>query len=310
MNIAILQAIFQAFGPIESVRVLSHKNCGFINFEHQEDAVRARKNLQNKEILGPGSGTVRIGFAKAPSADDINNGEPGFVSLTSQQQQSQQPLPPQSQQQQQQYQQPQMIPPYYQSFPQQRSQPYALHNQPGVAFPGTAPPVNSTPPNASTIASASTPNSLDPNNSNYNLSTDTYQATQWATAMMMTTMMMNASGKQSTTQPSLYSAIAAERHFIMQQLCHSTDTIQLNNNERPPISYYSVIPSVPELSADRTLEPLRLRDMRKRLESGQALQEVEMIAHECMNEIVELCSGKEEQRKGQRSNKANKNLLR
>ncbi|KAI8334414.1 hypothetical protein BC941DRAFT_454591 [Chlamydoabsidia padenii] len=264
MNIAILQAIFQAFGPIESVRVLSHKNCGFINFEHQEDAVRARKNLQNKEILGPGSGTVRIGFAKAPSADDINNGEPGFVSLPSQQQQ-QSPL------------QNQMMPPYYQMYqpPQQQQRPQ--QSQPSFGAP--VPQHNSSVP-------------MDPNNSNYSLSTDTYQATQWATAMMMTTMMMNASGKQSTTQPSLYSAIAAERQFIIQQLCQSTDTIsqQQINNERTPISYFSAIPSVPELSSDRSLEPLRLRDMRKRLESGQSLQEVELIAHECMNEIVELCS--------------------
>lgn len=79
MNPAILRSIFQPFGPIESVRVLSHKNCGFVNFEHQEDAVRARKSLQNKEILGPGTGTVRIGFAKVPTnsvdeGDDANNG--------------------------------------------------------------------------------------------------------------------------------------------------------------------------------------------------------------------------------------------
>jgi hypothetical protein len=66
INPAILRTIFQAFGAIESVRVLSHKNCGFINFDHQEDAVRARKTLQNKEILGVGTGPVRIGFAKVP----------------------------------------------------------------------------------------------------------------------------------------------------------------------------------------------------------------------------------------------------
>lgn len=64
MDPSILRTIFQAFGAIESVRVLSNKNCGFINFDHQEDAVRARKALQNKEILGPGTGAVRIGFAK------------------------------------------------------------------------------------------------------------------------------------------------------------------------------------------------------------------------------------------------------
>jgi RNA recognition motif-containing protein len=67
MNPAVLRSIFQSFGSIESIRILSHKNCGFVNFERQEDAVRARKQMQNKEILGPGTGTVRVGFAKAPT---------------------------------------------------------------------------------------------------------------------------------------------------------------------------------------------------------------------------------------------------
>jgi hypothetical protein len=60
------------------------------------------------------------------------------------------------------------------------------------------------------------------------------------------------------------------------------------------LTYFSVIPPVPELNADRKLEPLRLRDMRKRLENDeqQSLEEIESIALECMEEIVELCSGK------------------
>lgn len=78
MDSSILRSIFQAFGPIESVRVLSNKNCGFINFDHQEDAVRARKAMQNKEILGPGSGAVRIGFAKVlPNIPDDAEEIPG-----------------------------------------------------------------------------------------------------------------------------------------------------------------------------------------------------------------------------------------
>lgn len=67
INPALLRSLFHSYGTIESIRILSHKNCGFVNFERQEDAVRARKMLQNKEILGPGTGTVRIGFAKAPA---------------------------------------------------------------------------------------------------------------------------------------------------------------------------------------------------------------------------------------------------
>lgn len=62
-----LDAIFSRYGPIESTRVLTHKNCGFVNFETVEHAVRARQLLNGKEIF-PGAGPVRIGFAKAPSA--------------------------------------------------------------------------------------------------------------------------------------------------------------------------------------------------------------------------------------------------
>lgn len=46
--------------------MLTHKNCGFVNFESLEDAVRAKKALQNTEIMGPNTGAVRIGFAKVP----------------------------------------------------------------------------------------------------------------------------------------------------------------------------------------------------------------------------------------------------
>ncbi|GAA6008981.1 hypothetical protein JCM10207_004054 [Rhodosporidiobolus poonsookiae] len=62
-----LLAIFSAFGPIESARVLTHKSCGFVNFERLDDAVAARKALNNREILGAEVGVVRIGFAKVPT---------------------------------------------------------------------------------------------------------------------------------------------------------------------------------------------------------------------------------------------------
>ena len=62
-----LQAIFGVYGKIESSRVLMHKNCGFVNFETTESAVKAKSALNGKEIF-PGAGPVRIGYAKAPSS--------------------------------------------------------------------------------------------------------------------------------------------------------------------------------------------------------------------------------------------------
>jgi protein JSN1 len=66
-TISSLEAIFRNFGNIESTRVLTHKNCGFVNFEMLDSAVRARSSLNGKEIF-PGAGPVRIGYAKVPSA--------------------------------------------------------------------------------------------------------------------------------------------------------------------------------------------------------------------------------------------------
>lgn len=62
-----LQAIFGIHGKIESSRVLMHKNCGFVNFETMESAIKAKSALNGKEIF-PGAGPVRIGYAKAPSS--------------------------------------------------------------------------------------------------------------------------------------------------------------------------------------------------------------------------------------------------
>ncbi|EPS38336.1 hypothetical protein H072_8011 [Dactylellina haptotyla CBS 200.50] len=75
-----LVAIFQTYGPIESARVLTHKNCGFVNFERIESAVQSRAVLNGKEIF-PGAGPVRIGFAKVPTTP--NAGTPGPIGTPS-----------------------------------------------------------------------------------------------------------------------------------------------------------------------------------------------------------------------------------
>ncbi|CCX04549.1 hypothetical protein FPQ18DRAFT_70861 [Pyronema domesticum] len=65
--------IFQPFGTVESARVLTHKNCGFINYTTPEHAIQARIALNGKEIF-PGAGPTRIGFAKPSSSG--SNGTP------------------------------------------------------------------------------------------------------------------------------------------------------------------------------------------------------------------------------------------
>jgi protein JSN1 len=74
---AAILSVFSPYGPIESARVLTHKNCGFINFERLDDAVRARKALNGRDILGSDVGAIRIGFAKVPvkNGQETANGE-------------------------------------------------------------------------------------------------------------------------------------------------------------------------------------------------------------------------------------------
>ncbi|KAM5438616.1 hypothetical protein MferCBS31731_004907 [Microsporum ferrugineum] len=72
-----LDAIFNVYGKIESTRVLTHKNCGFVNFERVESATQAKSLLNGKEIF-PGAGPVRIGYAKVPATPVSETpGQPG-----------------------------------------------------------------------------------------------------------------------------------------------------------------------------------------------------------------------------------------
>lgn len=64
-----LTELFKAYGPIISARVLTHKNCGFVNFERVESAIQAKTTYNGKEIF-PGGGPIRINFAKPPSASN------------------------------------------------------------------------------------------------------------------------------------------------------------------------------------------------------------------------------------------------
>ncbi|CAG8043873.1 unnamed protein product [Penicillium salamii] len=75
-----LEAIFGMYGKIESTRVLTHKNCGFVNFDRLDSAVQAKSLLNGKEIF-PGAGPVRIGYAKVPGASAT--GTPGANGIQS-----------------------------------------------------------------------------------------------------------------------------------------------------------------------------------------------------------------------------------
>ncbi|KAG9236978.1 hypothetical protein BJ875DRAFT_481718 [Amylocarpus encephaloides] len=71
-TVSTLMEMFKSHGPIISARVLTHKNCGFVNFERLDSAMSAKAAMNGKEIF-PGAGPVRINFAKPPSP----SGTPG-----------------------------------------------------------------------------------------------------------------------------------------------------------------------------------------------------------------------------------------
>ena len=65
-TVSSLNVIFSQFGSIEFARVLTHKNCGFVNFENVQSAIGAKAQYNGKEIF-PGCGPVRVGYAKEQS---------------------------------------------------------------------------------------------------------------------------------------------------------------------------------------------------------------------------------------------------
>lgn len=68
---AILERVFSLFGAIESIRVLSHKNCAFINYDSVESASDARDALLQNDTRVQDLWGVRIGFAKVPLLNKI-----------------------------------------------------------------------------------------------------------------------------------------------------------------------------------------------------------------------------------------------
>ncbi|ORZ20434.1 hypothetical protein BCR42DRAFT_207817 [Absidia repens] len=286
--------LFSTFGQIESVRILNHKNCGFVNFTTQEDAIRAKKALQTKEIMGPGSGPVRIGFAKAPS-----------IKSTGKTQQQQQ-------QQQQHHQQ------WHQQHQHEDGSSFigvdntALEN---VISSGSLPNgtfldgnINNSSP--SLYMSPSTPPPT--NNSNWQapsifgsnntggttmITTKSFSTgsnndghpDQNADSQMMYYMMNGMIGDHPTN---MLTSVAAERQYIMKELGDDESDGGLFEGLHMTLTYYSTISPAPELGQQRNMDVARLRDIRKKLDNGShiSLQEVEAIAMECLGDLVELCS--------------------
>ncbi|KAI9179877.1 hypothetical protein H9P43_005209 [Blastocladiella emersonii ATCC 22665] len=63
-----LSSLFANFGAIESCRILTHKNCGFVNYLREADAIHARRVMHGRDVGGGTGFQVRIGFARVPTS--------------------------------------------------------------------------------------------------------------------------------------------------------------------------------------------------------------------------------------------------
>lgn len=78
-TISTLTEMFKQHGHILSARVLTHKNCGFVNFKNVESAVSAKASMNGREIF-PGAGPIRINFAKPASGSNTPGGDGAYPS--------------------------------------------------------------------------------------------------------------------------------------------------------------------------------------------------------------------------------------
>ncbi|KIL69515.1 hypothetical protein M378DRAFT_7372 [Amanita muscaria Koide BX008] len=238
---ATILSVFSPYGPIESARVLTHKNCGFINFERLDDAVRARKALNGRDVLGSDVGAIRIGYAKVPvkgsqdsgvGSDDNPNIPQGIGELS----------------------------------------------------------VGATIHALRTVRGAST------------IPVD-QQVLGGAVENYRSNLLLSMIG--SGVHNAVYTSDGipkppgwhiTEQQMIMRELCgdgvDADADIQALAEFRPPTMYYTSIPLVSERTHNRRWDAAKLRELRKRLDSGNmSVDEIDQVASDFMDgEIVDLAS--------------------
>ncbi|KAJ2917656.1 hypothetical protein MD484_g2780, partial [Candolleomyces efflorescens] len=229
---ATILSVFSPYGPIESARVLTHKNCGFINFERLDDAVRARKALNGRDVLGSDVGAIRIGFAKVPtknSTDGTNGEENANVAVQG---------------------------------VGDLSVGATIHALRGIKGASTIP-------------------------------TD-QQVLGGAVDNYRSHLLLSMVGSGLHTNG--YSTSVTEQQMIMRELSGGSPDaepeIQALAEFRPPTMYYTTIPLVSERQHNRRWDASKLRELRKRLDSGtMTTEEVDQVAADFLDgEIVDLAS--------------------
>ncbi|RDB24243.1 Pumilio domain-containing protein C56F2.08c [Hypsizygus marmoreus] len=241
---ATILSVFSPYGPIESARVLTHKNCGFINFERLDDAVRARKALNGRDVLGSDVGAIRIGFAKVP----VKNGQEGNG---------------------------------------------GADENANVVVQGVGDlSVGATIHALRAVKGAST---IPADQQVLGGAVENYRSNLL--------LSMIGSGAHTATytsdgsaKPAGWAPSVTEQQMIMRELsAGSADAeadVQALAEFRPPTMYYTTIPLVSERPHNRRWDASKLRELRKRLDSGtMSVDEVDQVAADFLDgEIVDLAS--------------------
>ncbi|OAV95613.1 hypothetical protein PTTG_11439, partial [Puccinia triticina 1-1 BBBD Race 1] len=292
----LLMDIFSPYGAIESVRVLSHKNCGFINFEHLDDAVRARKALSGREILGSEVGAVKIGYAKVPvKAPGTFSPSAQLDGLSQDQQLAQQQLAyetlarikgasavPLDQQ---------ILSGSIQDYRSNLAMsfiPNGIHALNGFPLGGSIPNTAAGFPLA--------PSAMVANESG-GTSLDCEAGSTICTAPLPPMTEMQLLLKELSREP-LAEDEKQQQQQQQQQYDEEDHHQQLAAAEfRPPVTYYTTVPPpINQLDPHRRLvsavsDPARLREIRKRFDSNSLSQEeMDQIASELLEEIIYLSS--------------------
>lgn len=231
---ATILSVFSPYGPIESARVLTHKNCGFINFERLDDAVRARKALNGRDVLGSDVGAIRIGFAKVPTKNsaDGNGGEENV----------------------------------------------------NVAVQGVG-----------DLSVGATIHALRGIKGATTVPTD-QQVLGGAVENYRSNLLLSMIGTGLHNNGYNSTATVTEQQMIMRELSGGSQDaeveVQALADFRPPTMYYTTIPLVSERQHNRRWDASKLRELRKRMDSGtMTSEEVDQVAADFLDgEIVDLAS--------------------
>ncbi|KAG6896732.1 hypothetical protein C0992_006449 [Termitomyces sp. T32_za158] len=238
---ATILSVFSPYGPIESARVLTHKN---FNFERLDDAVRARKALNGRDVLGSDVGAIRIGFAKVP----VKNGQEGSA--------------------------------------------------------GTEENANIVVQGVGDLSVGATIHALRSVKGASTVPAD-QQVLGGAVENYRSNLLLSMVGSGGHTGPYLNDGLpkpagwvpsVTEQQMIMRELsagaADAEADIQALAEFRPPTMYYTTIPLVSERSHNRRWDASKLRELRKRLDSGtMTVDEVDQVAADFLDgEIVDLAS--------------------